>query len=85
MSPEQTVRRAAHSLQGLARERHIARILAKARAWDTEPPAAPSGPQLEPPKTSSGPSPVVVIGAALVAGYALAKVISWRSRVGARA
>jgi hypothetical protein len=42
-------------------------------------PSAPSGPQLQrPKKTSGGPSPWVVIGAALVGGYVLAKVLDWR-------
>jgi hypothetical protein len=44
---------------------------------------APSGPQLDRPKPpkakrSGGPSPWLVIGAALAAGYVLAKVIHWR-------
>jgi hypothetical protein len=41
---------------------------------------APSGPQLERPKRNKkgGPSPWLVIGIALVAGIALAKVIDWR-------
>jgi hypothetical protein len=44
---------------------------------------APSGPQLERPRRQprnrrSGPSPWLVIGVALVAGIALAKVIDWR-------
>jgi hypothetical protein len=41
---------------------------------------APSGPQLERPKRKKkgGPSPWLVIGVALVAGIALAKVIDWR-------
>jgi hypothetical protein len=43
---------------------------------------APSGPQVERPKVTrdrrSGPSPWLVIGIALVAGIALAKVIDWR-------
>ena len=43
-------------------------------------PHAPSGPQLERPeeKHKRGPSPFLVIGIALVAGYALAKAIDWR-------
>jgi hypothetical protein len=44
---------------------------------------APSGPQLvrpKPPKAkrSGGPSPFLVIGAALAGGYMLAKLIDWR-------
>ena len=47
------------------------------------PPAAPSSPQLgkRPKKRKrggSGPAPVIVIGAALVAGVLLAKVLDWR-------
>ena len=47
------------------------------------PPAAPSSPQLgKRPKKSKrggkGPAPVIVIGAALVAGVLLAKVLDWR-------
>jgi hypothetical protein len=43
-------------------------------------PAAPTRPQLARPKKGrgSGPSPFLVIGAALVAGIVLAKVIDWR-------
>jgi hypothetical protein len=43
---------------------------------------APSRPQLERPKAAgsrSGPNPWLVLGIALVAGIALAKVIDWRS------
>ena len=45
---------------------------------------APSGPQLSRPKppkakrTGGGPSPFLVLGAALAAGYFLAKAIDWR-------
>ena len=48
------------------------------------PPPAPSGPQLgsRPKKQKKakkgGPAPVLVVGAALVAGVLLAKVIDWR-------
>jgi hypothetical protein len=42
-------------------------------------PAAPTKPQLARPKQrGSGPSPFLVIGAALVAGIVIAKVIDWR-------
>ena len=87
MSAEQTVHKAVHSLHGVARQRHIAKIIKRARARGTEAPTAPSGPQFDPqpPTTKSGPSPIVVVGAAFVAGYALAKVIAWRGRVNARA
>jgi hypothetical protein len=42
---------------------------------------APSGPQLgkRPRGSGRGPNPLVVIGAAFVAGVVLAKVIDWRS------
>ena len=41
---------------------------------------APSGPQVEkrPKPPGSGPNPFVVVGAALVAGILLAKLIDWR-------
>ena len=39
---------------------------------------APSGPQLGPRKPDGGPNPLVVVGAALVAGIFMAKVIDWR-------
>jgi hypothetical protein len=41
---------------------------------------APSGPQVERPKTRrrGGPSPWLVVGAAFAAGYVLAKTIDWR-------
>jgi hypothetical protein len=44
------------------------------------PRSAPSGPQLARPKAkkNGGPSPWLVIGAALGAGYVLAKVLDWR-------
>jgi hypothetical protein len=57
---------------------------AKGEAPTDEPPGrgrvAPSSPQLERParKKRGGPSPWLVIGVALVAGIALAKVIDWR-------
>lgn len=43
-------------------------------------PSAPTRPQLgsRPKKPRNGPSPFLVIGAALVAGVVLAKVIDWR-------
>jgi hypothetical protein len=53
-----------------------------------EPPRAPSGPQLGPPeqpKRSGGPSPLLVVGAAFVAGIALAKWIDWRGHAHPRA
>jgi hypothetical protein len=44
-----------------------------------EAPRAPSGPQLGSlPRSGGGPSPVLLVGAALVAGVALAKWIDWR-------
>jgi hypothetical protein len=63
--------------------------LVKARAKGdapTEPPAAPSGPQLgsrpkpkkKRKKGGKGPTPLLVVGAALVAGIVLAKVVDWR-------
>ena len=65
-------------------------IAARARGeapTDQEPgtqPAAPSVPQLgwrpkKSTKRAGGPSPLVVVGAALVAGIVIAKVIDWRS------
>lgn len=43
-------------------------------------PSAPSAPQLDPrPKRrKGGPSPFLIVGAALVTGIVLAKVIDWR-------
>lgn len=46
-------------------------------------PRAPSGPQVERPeparaKRRGRPSPWLVVGAAFVAGYALAKIVDWR-------
>jgi hypothetical protein len=50
-----------------------------------ETPRAPSGPQLgsrpappKPKRAGGGPNPFLVVGAALVAGVALAKWIDWR-------
>lgn len=52
-------------------------------------PLGPNGPQIPPdarPKAASkGPSPWLVVGAALLAGYALAKVIDWRGHAHPRA
>jgi hypothetical protein len=40
---------------------------------------APSGPQLAPrKKKAGGPNPILIVGAAFVAGIFLAKVIDWR-------
>ena len=61
--------------------------LVKARAkGDAPTPPAPGGPQLgsrpKPKKKSKkggkGPAPLLVVGAALVAGIVLAKVVDWR-------
>ena len=65
--------------------------LVKARAkgdapTSQEPTPAPSGPQLgsrpkakkKRKKGGKGPTPLVVVGAALVAGIVLAKVVDWR-------
>jgi hypothetical protein len=65
--------------------------LVKARAKgnapaNPEPPPAPTGPQLgsrpkskkKRKKGGKGPAPVLVVGAALVAGIVLAKVVDWR-------
>jgi hypothetical protein len=47
-----------------------------------EPPRAPRGPQLgarpTPRRSRGGPSPLLVIGAALLAGVLIAKAIDWR-------
>jgi hypothetical protein len=61
---------------------------AKGEAPTDEPPgspatprSAPSGPQVARPKpkhSGRGPSPWVVLGAALAGGYLLAKVLDWR-------
>ncbi|MBA3841285.1 MAG: hypothetical protein H0X39_01455 [Actinobacteria bacterium] len=61
---------------------------AQGKAPTDEPPggtrSAPSGPQLSRPKppqqkkNGGGPSPFLVIGAALGVGYLLAKAIDWR-------
>jgi hypothetical protein len=47
---------------------------------DEKSPRAPSGPQLgeRSPQTNRGPSPFLVMGVALVAGIALAKLLDWR-------
>jgi hypothetical protein len=48
-----------------------------------QPPRAPRGPQLgarpTPRRTGGGASPFLVVGAALVAGMLIAKLIDWRS------
>jgi hypothetical protein len=57
---------------------------AKGQAPTTQPPGsgtptAPMRPQLGPrPKRGGGPNPLLVIGAALVTGIVLAKLIDWR-------
>jgi hypothetical protein len=56
---------------------------AKGEAPQADRPHAPSGPQVRPetPKRKSkggGPSPFLVLGAALAVGYVLAKAIDWR-------
>ena len=55
---------------------------------DQEPPPAPSGPKLgsrrpgskkkKRKKGGKGPAPMLIVGAALVAGIVLAKVVDWR-------
>ena len=59
----------------------VARARGEART-DLEPGEdvlAPSGPQLgKRPKPNAGPNPFLVIGIALLAGIALAKLIDWR-------
>jgi hypothetical protein len=65
--------------------------LVKARAkgdapTSQEPPPAPSGPQLgsrpkskkKKRKGGKGPAPLLIVGASLVAGIVLAKVVDWR-------
>jgi hypothetical protein len=48
-----------------------------------QPPRAPRGPQLgvrpTPRRSGGGPSPFLVVGAALLAGMLVAKLIDWRS------
>ena len=56
--------------------------LIAARAKGQTPPPPPAREPLPPPAPSrprGGPSPWLVLGVALVAGYAIAKVIDWRS------
>ena len=56
-------------------------IAARMKGEAAPAPVAPSGPQLERPKPSKGggsTSPWLVLGAALAAGYLLAKAIDWR-------
>ncbi|HZP73526.1 MAG TPA: hypothetical protein VFA97_09140 [Gaiellaceae bacterium] len=48
-------------------------------------PAAPTGPQHPPAKKRGGPNPWLVVGAALVTGYAVAKLIDWRGHAHPRA
>ena len=58
-----------------------ARAKGESPAEPTPTPRAPAGPQLDRPKprrSGGGPSPWLVIGGALAAGYVLAKVIDWR-------
>jgi hypothetical protein len=58
--------------------------LIKARAGGRRPaepaPRAPSGPQVERPRSKrpGGPGPWLVVAAAFAAGYVLAKTIDWR-------
>ena len=53
---------------------------AKGEAPTDEPPThvKPPLPQPKPKKQGGGPSPFLVLGAALAAGYVLAKMIDWR-------
>jgi hypothetical protein len=65
-------------------------IAARARGQRTEP-AATKAPQLPPrtapttEKTSRGPNPLLVIGAAFATGFALAKWLDWRGHAHPRA
>jgi hypothetical protein len=57
-------------------------IAARAKGESPPPPPAREPTPLPPPApggAKSGPSPWLVLGVALVAGYAIAKVIDWRS------
>jgi hypothetical protein len=62
----------------------LVKARARGRAPANQEPSAPSSPQLgSRPKSKrkrrgKGPPPVVVVGAALVAGVLLAKVLDWR-------
>lgn len=59
---------------------------ARGQAPTSQEPTAPSSPQLGPrskkrkksKRSGKGPAPLVVVGAALVAGVLLAKVLDWR-------
>lgn len=56
-------------------------IAARAKGQSPPPPPAQEPAPVPPPApagTKSGPSPWLVLGVALVAGYAIAKVIDWR-------
>jgi hypothetical protein len=61
-------------------------VKARAKGDAPTPPPAPGGPQLgsrpkpkkEKRKGGKGPAPLLVVGAALVAGIVLAKVVDWR-------
>ena len=64
----------------------LVRARAKGDAPTNEPAPAPSGPQLgsrpkptkKRKKGGKGPAPLLVVGAALVAGIVIAKVVDWR-------
>jgi hypothetical protein len=63
-------------------------VKARAKGNAPTPPPAPSGPQLgtrpgskkkkKRKKGGKGPAPLLIVGAALVAGIVLAKVVDWR-------
>jgi hypothetical protein len=52
---------------------------AKGHAPPSPPPAKDPIPPAAPSRARSGPSPWLVVGVALVAGYTIARVIDWRS------
>jgi hypothetical protein len=63
----------------------LVKARAKGNAASPEPPPAPTGPQLgsrpkpeKRKKGGKGPAPLLVVGAALVAGIVIAKVVDWR-------
>jgi hypothetical protein len=62
----------------------LVKARARGRAPANQEPSAPSSPQLgarpkrKRKRSGKGPPPVVVVGAALVAGVLLAKVLDWR-------
>jgi hypothetical protein len=77
---DQTVESAADKLDGFVRDaRASGGVKARVAEAPSPSPAREPIPGAGPSRPRSGPSPWLVLGVALVAGYTIARAIDWRS------